>query len=122
MADNLYLWTTAKIIGKVLSMTPQTATPATTLEQLRNGRSYQEIRDAVYDRLGPLAPTMETIRTYHTKGPRRPDLLTLLALCDVYDVNLSDVDPVMAHQLGAMKEQVISRFEWTANQLQPAGR
>lgn len=85
-------------------------------EQRRGTRSYQEIRDAVRDRIGPMAPTMETIRTYHGAGPKRPDLVTVLALCDVYDLQLSDVSPEMADQLDGIRDLLVSRTSWSDSQ------
>lgn len=74
-------------------MTPQTETLGHRLEQCRQkaGLSYNDLHLRVYDQLGDHTPTLETIRQYHRGegASRRPDMLLLAALAEVYDTTVS---------------------------------
>ena len=57
-----------------------------------SGLSFEAVRDEVRDRLGPAyTPTSKTITNYHTPGkaPKKPDLMLLFALADIYGIESS---------------------------------
>jgi transcriptional regulator with XRE-family HTH domain len=91
-------------------------TTAQALESRRQelGLSFTAVERRVYDMLGSYAPRMETIRAYHRDAstPKRPDLIVLAAICDVYDIALKDVAPEAYAELNSVRDLLFHQSGW----------
>lgn len=77
--------------------------------------SYSTVLLAVHDRLGPFTPTQETIRQYHRgdDAAKRPDLLLICALADIYGVNVRDLSETYAEQIDEVSDLLKARISWS---------
>lgn len=77
--------------------------------------TFDDLYFLVRNHLGE-SPSPETLRVWHTaKCPqaKNVDMFVLGVLADAYDVNLSDLHPVVARKLQGGQE-VLSRSRWAA--------
>jgi len=80
--------------------------------------SYEQIAYELRDRLGPYAPVAGTIRNYHSAVPKRPDLMLLFALADVYGLEAS---VLVGEKLDGIRELVARSRCFAVSAGQPIG-
>lgn len=74
--------------------------------------SINKVHIAVYDRIGVLAMTPETLRSYHDPNHKAKtyDLVNLLALADVYGVKPKDISAELVEQVNASRDLLIRQL------------
>lgn len=132
-------WTSSRNCGRFSGVTPQPETKPlhVAIAEARataGSPSFDLIHDGLYARLGPYAPTSETIRVWHggvkatpsKPKPAKPptaekvDLIVLAALADFYDADMSGWHPVVADRLEVTKALIFrSRYFVAVEAVQP---
>lgn len=82
----------------------------------RAGLSYSQVVGLLRDKLGVYAlGTVEGVRNYHRPEmfPKRPDLIQIAALADIYGMKVEDLSPSAALALDAIRDSV-RRDAWSS--------